>query len=66
MQYGRLGRFKRLERTGMSTIKTVRDGMVLIIFVSYIALAVFDVLEGEIRTGVISGLFAAVTWLVFF
>lgn len=50
----------------MLTTKTVRSIMVVTLFVSYLILAVCDFKEGQWRTGVVSSLFAAVTWLIFF
>lgn len=40
--------------------------MVLTLVVAYIILAVCDFKQGKIRTGLVSTLFAAVTWLIFF
>lgn len=47
-------------------ITKIRSIMVITIFVAYIVLALCDLKEGIYRTGIVSGLFAAVTWLVFF
>ena len=48
------------------TAKKIRLAMVLVLITAYLVLAVCDLKEGKIRTGVVSVLFAAVTWLVFF
>lgn len=50
----------------MLTTKTVRSVIVVILFTAYIVLAVCDIKAGNIRTGVVSALFAVVTWLIFF
>lgn len=50
----------------MVTMKMVRSVMVVTLFVAYLILAVCDFKEGQWRTGVVSTLFAAVTWLIFF
>jgi len=48
------------------TIKMIRSVVVMTIFVAYVVLAVCDIKEARYRTGCVSGLFALVTWLVFF
>jgi len=40
--------------------------MVVILIAAYVILAFCDISDGHFRTGVVSMLFAAVTWLVFF
>ena len=47
-------------------VKKIRLGMVLVLIAAYLVLAVCDLKEGNFRTGIVSILFAAVTWLVFF
>ena len=47
-------------------IKTIRFAAVVLLLAAYIVLAVCDVKEGRYRTGIVSSLFAAVTWLIFF
>lgn len=47
------------------TIKTIRYVVVMTIFVAYVMLALCDIQEGRYRTGVVSSLFAVVTWLIF-
>lgn len=46
--------------------KKIRLAMVLVLIVAYLILAICDLKEGKFRTGIVSTLFAAVTWLVFF
>lgn len=48
------------------TIKTVRFLMVFSLIAAYVILAICDLREGKFRTGFVSALFAAVTWLIFF
>lgn len=50
----------------MLQIKTIRLAVVFTLIVAYVILAICDITNGRYRTGVVSGLFAAVTWLVFF
>jgi len=47
------------------TIKTVRFVMVMTLFAAYVVLALCDLKQGRYRTGCVSALFAAVTWLIF-
>lgn len=48
------------------TLKTIRTVAVMTIFVAYVVLALCDIREGRIRIGIVSALFAVITWLVFF
>lgn len=45
--------------------KTVRPFMVILLIGAYLILSICDFKEGNYKTGVVSALFAAVTWLVF-
>ena len=47
-------------------IRKIRLAMVLVLIGAYLILAVCDLKDGNFRTGIVSVLFAAVTWLVFF
>ena len=47
-------------------MKHIRFAMVLVLIGAYLVLAICDLKDGKIRTGVVSGLFAMVTWLIFF
>ena len=47
-------------------LKVIRAIAVFTLLAAYIVLAVCDFKEGQWRTGVVSTLFAAVTWLIFF
>lgn len=49
----------------MTTVKTIRVVVVYTLVAAYIILAICDFKEGKTRTGLVSTLFAAVTWLVF-
>ena len=44
----------------------VRFAMVVVLLAAYIVLALCDISEGKYRTGIVSGLFAVTTWLIFF
>lgn len=45
--------------------KIIRSVMILVLIVAYLVLAVCDFVDGRPRTGTVSALFAAVTWLIF-
>jgi len=49
----------------MLTIKTIRSAMLITLIAAYIILAICDIREGRYRTGIVSTLFAIVTFVVF-
>lgn len=50
----------------MSKVQMIRFVMVLILIAAYVVLAVCNCFDGQYRFGIVSALFATVTWLVFF
>lgn len=49
----------------MLTIKTIRSVVVLTLIGAYVVLAICDFSQGRLRTGIVSTLFAIVTFVVF-
>ena len=45
--------------------KVIRSVIVIILIAAYSVLALCDFVDGRYRTGIVSALFAAVTWLIF-
>lgn len=49
----------------MLTTKTIRSAMVIVLIAAYLVLAICDVKDGRYRTGIVSTLFAIVTFVIF-